>query len=100
MKRSALRADCPPLLALRAHGKTRYAGCARCAQTVAVSQFLMRAARAALKTALLGASRSRRSPRPHSPLQQPGLVVDPNTQVVGERPAVHDASEWASTALP
>jgi len=31
LKRSALRADCSVLLDLRAHGKTRYAGCARCA---------------------------------------------------------------------
>ena len=43
MKRLALRADCPVLLASRAHGKTRYAGCARCARTVAVSQFTKRA---------------------------------------------------------
>ena len=55
LKRSALRADCSVLLDLRAHGKTRYAGCARCAQTLAVSQFTKRAARAALKPALLGA---------------------------------------------
>ena len=53
MKRSALRADCPVLLDLRAHGKTRYAGCARCARTVAVSQLTMRAARAALKLSLI-----------------------------------------------
>ena len=31
LKRSARWADCPALLVLRAHGKTRYAGCARCA---------------------------------------------------------------------
>jgi len=36
LKRSALRADCPALLDLRAHGKTRYAGFARSARTVAV----------------------------------------------------------------
>ena len=56
LKRSALRADCPVLLDSRAHGKTRYAGCARCAQTAAVSQSTKRAARATLEPALLGAS--------------------------------------------
>ena len=55
MERSALRADSPPLLTLRAHGKTRCVRCAHCAQTVAVSQSTKRAARAALKPALLGA---------------------------------------------
>jgi hypothetical protein len=43
MGRSSLRSDCPPLLALGAHGKTRYVRCAHCAQTVAVSQKWMRA---------------------------------------------------------
>jgi hypothetical protein len=55
MERSALRADCPVLLNLRAHGKTRYVRFAHCARTLAVSQSTMRAARAALKSALLGA---------------------------------------------
>jgi transposase len=67
------------LLEFMARRKTRYAGCARCAQTVAASQFTKRAARAAMNPALLGASRSRRSPRPHSPLQQPGFGLGPNT---------------------
>ena len=43
MGRSSLRSDFPPLLALRAHGKTRYVRCAHFAQTVAVSQRWMRA---------------------------------------------------------
>ncbi len=55
MGRSALQADSPALLDLRAHGKTRYVRCANAAQTVAVSQSTMRAARAALKPALLDA---------------------------------------------
>ena len=108
-----VRAQC---IGPRAHGKTRYAGCARCAQTLAVSRSWMRAARAALKTARrracrrvgprqaknspqdcsssglwLGASRSRHSPRPHSPLQPPGLVFGPKPTVVDERQAVHGA---------
>ena len=53
--RSALRADCPALLASRGRRKTRYAGCARCAQTAAASQFTKRAAHATLEAALLGA---------------------------------------------
>ena len=53
--RSALRADCPALLASRGRRKTRYAGCARCAQTAAASQFTKRAAHAPLEAALLGA---------------------------------------------
>jgi hypothetical protein len=43
MGRSPLRSDCPALLALGAHGKTRYVRCAHCARTVAVSQSTKRA---------------------------------------------------------
>jgi hypothetical protein len=57
--RSSLRSDCPVLLALRAHGKTRFVRFALCAQTVAVSQLTKRAGtRAAPKPALLGAPHS------------------------------------------
>jgi hypothetical protein len=43
MGRSSLRSDCPALLALGAHGTTRYVRCAHCAQTRAVSQRWKRA---------------------------------------------------------
>jgi len=54
--RSSLREDSAAVLGLGAHGKTRYAGFARCARTVAVSQSTKRAStRAAPKPALLAA---------------------------------------------
>ena len=59
--------------------------------------FTKRAARAALKTALLGAKITPQ-PRPHSPLQQPGLALGPNTWEVDERQAVHEAGAmWRHT---
>ena len=91
MKRPALRAGCPVLLEFMARRKTRYVRFANSAQTVAASQFTKRASRAAMNPALLGASRSRRSPHPHSPLQQPGLALGPKARMVDERQAVHGA---------
>ncbi|MFN8795331.1 MAG: hypothetical protein ACK50K_13630, partial [Betaproteobacteria bacterium] len=87
-KQSALRADCPALLVFMARRKTRYAAFGRCARAVAASQSLRRAARAAMNPALLGASiNSRRSPRPHSPLQKRSLFSTRPAPVL-ERPAV------------
>ena len=51
--RSALRADCSPLLGPGSHRRTRFVRCAHCAQTAAMSQTTKRAARAEPGPALL-----------------------------------------------
>jgi hypothetical protein len=56
------------------HGKTRYAGCARCAQTLAVSQLTKRAARAGHEPS--APRRPRLPPSPTPPAAQaPALVL-------------------------
>jgi len=59
LRRSTLRADSPPMLGLAARRRTHSVRCAHCVQTMAPSQSLMRAARAAASPALLGASQAR-----------------------------------------
>jgi len=83
MERSALRADSPALLALRAHGKTRCVRCANSARAVAVSQSTKRAARAALKPALLGAPWQRRQGAP--PAAQPPERISSRTDPVSAK---------------
>ena len=58
-RRSALRADCPALLAPAARRRTHFVRFAHCVRTTAPSQITKRAARAAASAAMLGASQSR-----------------------------------------
>ncbi len=73
-RRSALRTDCPAMLAALARGRTRYVRFALCTQTAATSQSTMRAARAARTAALLGASHAY-CRQPQRTFAQPAAVL-------------------------
>ena len=81
--RSALRADCPALLARTARRRTRCAHCVRYAQTTAPRMTRKRAARAAARPARLGATEASTA-RPEHPFAIG--PVPPQAQTRATRP--------------